>query len=223
MLTIHHLQVSQSERLPWLCEELSIPYDLKLHKRSPILSGPDMYALHPLGAAPIIQDGDITLAETEACAEYIINVHGGGRLYPKPKDSNYATFLYWYHFSNGTLQPAVSRQMVIAAAGLPADHQLTTMYKQKLSKYFELLDEHVGKNTWLAGEEFTAADVMIIFTLTTMRTFAGGDLSEYKNVLEYVKRCTDRPAYKAAREKADPELMDMTGGAAPPHFRKWML
>lgn len=82
MLTIHHLGRSQSERIIWLCEELGVPYELKRYKRDPvtILSPPELKALHPLGAAPIITDGKLVLAESEAIIEYIIAKYGGGRL-----------------------------------------------------------------------------------------------------------------------------------------------
>lgn len=95
-LTVHHLQVSQSERIVWLCEALGIDYDLKLYQRHPYLSPPEYLALHPLGAAPVItDDGGVLLAESEACVEYIIHVHGGGRLTVKPGEKNYADSLYW--------------------------------------------------------------------------------------------------------------------------------
>ena len=74
MLTIHHLGKSQSERIVWLCEELGVAYELKHHVRDPvtILSPPELVALHPIGAAPVISDGDLLLAESGAIVEYII-------------------------------------------------------------------------------------------------------------------------------------------------------
>jgi len=58
VLTVHHLQRSQSERIVWLCEELQIPYELKLYQRSPLLSPPELKAISPIGAAPLIDDED---------------------------------------------------------------------------------------------------------------------------------------------------------------------
>ena len=82
MLTVHHLHRSQSERIVWLCEELGIPYELKCYKRDPvtILAPPELKALHPMGAAPVITDDRLVLAESAAIVEYIIAKHGGGRL-----------------------------------------------------------------------------------------------------------------------------------------------
>ena len=82
MITIHHLGHSQSERILWLCEELSIPYELKRYTRDAVtrLSPPELKALHPLGAAPVIEDGGLMLAESAAIVEYLIARHGGGGL-----------------------------------------------------------------------------------------------------------------------------------------------
>ena len=72
MLRIHHLGHSQSERIVWLCEELNLPYELQHYTRDPvsILSPPELRVLHPLGAAPLIEDGDLLLAESAAIVEY---------------------------------------------------------------------------------------------------------------------------------------------------------
>ena len=74
MLTVHHLGKSQSERIVWLCEELEIPYELKRYARDPvtILAPADYKALHPIGAAPVITDGDLVLAESGAIVDYIM-------------------------------------------------------------------------------------------------------------------------------------------------------
>ncbi|KAF7377470.1 putative glutathione S-transferase [Mycena sanguinolenta] len=101
-LTVHHLNISQSERIPWLCEELAIPYEPKTYKRAPIFAPPELKALHPSGAAPIIQDGDLTLAESGACIEYIAHRHAGGALFLPPTHPAYAQFVCWWHWANGT-------------------------------------------------------------------------------------------------------------------------
>src|ERR1700683_329822 len=78
MLTVHHLGKSQSERIVWLCEELGIPYELKHTMRdvATMLAPADYKALHPIGAAPVITDGDLVLAESGAVVEYITAKYG---------------------------------------------------------------------------------------------------------------------------------------------------
>ena len=82
MLTVHHLGISQSDRIVWLCEELAIPYRLIRYERDPKtqFAPPEYRALTPFGTAPAITDGDLTLGESGAIIEYIIAKHGGGRL-----------------------------------------------------------------------------------------------------------------------------------------------
>lgn len=219
MLTVHHLQVSQSERIVWLCEELSIPYDLRLHKRDPVLSPDSIKALHPLGAAPIIQDGGLTLAESAACVDYIIHKHGGGRLALAPDHADYAAYLYWFHYANGTLQPSLGRCMTLKLAGVDEENGMSKLMHGKLDGYLAHMDERLGKtNAWLAGDEFTAADVMNVFTLTTMRTFYPLDLGKYGNILKYLQRVAQREGYRRAHERGDPGMEYMLEGPPPKSF-----
>ena len=118
MLTVHHLEKSQSERIVWLCEELGLSYELKRYERDPVsrLAPPAYQALHPSGTAPVISDGSLVLGESGAIIEYIIAKHGGGRLALGPDDPDYAHYLYWFHYANGTLQPSMGRNMILAGS-----------------------------------------------------------------------------------------------------------
>lgn len=182
-LTVHHLGHSQSDRVVWLCEELAIPYSLQKYDRSPVLAPPNFKALHPLGAAPVIEDDNgVKLAETEACFEYIINIHGGGRFLVKPGEQNYADFLFWYHVTNGTLQPAVGRVMAMQLAGIQEGNDTLTRYRAKVYQVLDLVNARLGEVPWLAGPEITAADMMIIFSLTTMREVRRNPSPEWHDV-----------------------------------------
>ena len=215
-LTIHHLQISQSERIPWLCEELSIPYTLTLHQRAPIFSPESIKSLHPLGQAPVIQDGSLTLAESGACAEYIVNKYGDGRLTLPPSHANYAEYLYWFHFANGNFQPQILRLLTLAH--VDKDGEASVGPKERFDATLKLMDERLKASEWLAGEEFTVADVMVVFSLTTMRVFYGYDLTDYEGILGYLQRVVQREGYKRARAKADPNLELMVEGKPPVHF-----
>ena len=106
-ILLEHLECSQSSRIIWLCEELGIPYEMNRNLRA--FSPPQpIKDANPLGQAPVIKDGDITLAESGAIVEYIVHKYGNGRLALTPSDSDYHKYLYWYHFANGTLQPALT-------------------------------------------------------------------------------------------------------------------
>src|SRR5689334_17661004 len=121
MLTVHHLGKSQSERIVWLCEELGIEYELKRYPRSPVLAPPEYKALHPIGAAPVITDGDLVLAESGAIVEYILSRYANGRLALTYSHPDFAQYLYWFHFANGTLQSSMGRCMILNRLKLAAD------------------------------------------------------------------------------------------------------
>ena len=190
MLKIHHLGHSQSERIVWLCEELGLPYELVHYTRDAVtrLSPPELKALHPLGAAPLIEDGGLLLAESAAIVEYIIARHGGGRLKLAPDHADYAAFLYWFHFSNGNLMPVLGRMMVVNRAQLPADHPVQQNAQVRLDRVLALVGARLGEVPYFAGQEFTAADVMSVFSLTTMRLFQPLDLAPYPNIRAYLQR-----------------------------------
>ncbi|KAI4212668.1 MAG: hypothetical protein LQ351_004559 [Letrouitia transgressa] len=218
VLTVHHLQASQSERIPWLCEEMQIPYNLILHQRAPIFSPQSIKDLNPLGQAPIIQDGSLTLAESAACAEYIIHVHGHGALALTPTHKNYPSYLYWFHFANGNLQPQLL--LLVQLGHISPNPSTIERYVQRLDASLALMNAHLlATGAWLAGEDFTAADIMTVFTLTTMRMFHPLDLSRYPGILSYLDRVAQREGYRKARAKADPELELMIEGKPPRPFR----
>ncbi len=208
MLIVHHLGRSQSERIVWLCEELGVPFELKRYERDPatVLAPPEYKALHPLGAAPVITDGDLVLAESGAVAEYILAKHGPGRLAPGPDHPTFADYLYWFHFANGTLQPTMGRNMVLRRVRPAEDDPTLLAAKGRLDRALGLVEARLGAAQWLAGAEFTAADIMNVFSLTTMRLFLPVDLSPYPAILSYLRRIGARDAYRRAMRKGDPDM-----------------
>ena len=204
MLTIHHLTTSQSERVLWLCEELGIDYKLVRHERLPDtrLAPPALRALTPMGTAPVMEDGDVVMGESGAIVEYIIHKHGGGRLALKPDHPDYAQYLFWFHFANGTLQPLMMRVLTLQRVNVPDDHPYSKAIHERLDRALGAMDARLEKNQWLAGSEFTAADIMSVFSLTTMREFVTVELDPYSNLHRYLGSSLTRPGYRTATERA---------------------
>jgi glutathione S-transferase len=211
MLTVHHLGKSQSERIVWLCEELGLPYQLKVYDRDKVtrLAPPDYKALHPLGAAPVIEDDGLMLAESGAIVEYLTAKYGKGRLVLAPDHPDYGQFVYWLHFANGTLQPATGRNMILGRLGLPDDNAVLRAMKGRLDLALGMVESRLGKADYLAGSVLTTADIMIVFTLTTMRLFLPFDLKAYPNIRAYLARIGQRDAYRRAMKKGDPDMAPM--------------
>lgn len=217
MLTVHHLGLSQSERIVWLCEELGLDYVLKIYDRDPVtrLAPPEYKKLHPLGAAPVITDGPVQIAESAAIVDYIIHMHGQGRLAVAPGQPHYADYLYWFHFANGSLQPVVGRIMMMRRLYPPADNPIIVASETRLKLALQMMDARLGQSPWLAGPDFTAAEIMTVFTLTTMRLFGPYDIAPYANILAWLQRVGARPAYQRAMQKGDPGLTPLLTAANP--------
>jgi glutathione S-transferase len=208
MLTVHHLGRSQSERIVWLCEELEIPYTLQCYTRDALtmLAPPEYKALHAIGTAPVIRDGELVLAESGAVVEYIIAKYGNGRLALPADHPDFAAFLYWYHFANGTLQSQMGRSMILNRLKLADDNPVLQATRARVDRSFDLVNARLGEAEYLAGREFTAADIMIGFSLTTMRYFLPYDIGRCPNILRYLALIGRRPAYRRAMEKGDPGM-----------------
>lgn len=208
MITIHHLGVSQSERIIWLFEELGLPYELKLYTRDPQtrLAPPQYKALHPMGTAPVITDGDVVLAESGAIIEYVIGKYGNGRLALPPPHKNFADYLYWFHFANGTMMPAQLVDLVVAWTGAPTDDPTIRGVCARTGLAWAQVEKRLGEVPYFAGAEFTAADIMMFFSLSTVRLFTPTEISKFPNTRAYLKRIGERPAYQRAMAKGDPEM-----------------
>ena len=102
MLTVYHLNESRSVRILWLLEEIGAPYQIVRFERDGTRRAPaELAAVHPLGKAPVIRDGDLVLAESGAIVEYLVERHGGGRLAPRPDTAACGRYLQWLHFAEG--------------------------------------------------------------------------------------------------------------------------
>jgi glutathione S-transferase len=211
MLTVHHLGRGQSERVVWLCEELGLDYRLVRYDRDPktILAPPELKALHPSGAAPLISDGGPILAESGAIVEYILAKYGAGRLAVPVSSLGFAVYLHWLHYANGTLQPALGRCLLTRRAQLPADHPVSIWAEGRRERALAYVEQRLASTPYLAGEAFTAADIMTVFSLTTMRLFVPFDLAPYPAISAYLQRIGAREAYRRAMEKGDPGFTPM--------------
>ncbi|KAJ5787590.1 Glutathione S-transferase/chloride channel C-terminal [Penicillium paradoxum] len=228
-LTIHHLGRSQSERIIWLAEELDIKYDFVFHKRDPIFSPQSIKDLHPSGTAPIIEDttspftsNKVILAESGAIIDYIIAAYGNGRLARTPKDRDeYLHFLEWYHWANASLQPTLFRVMMIMRTSDDPDAPHAKLSKMKLDNALDMLETRLGETgAYLVGNDVTAADIMAVCTLTTMRGFCPIEFDEqkHKNILAYLGRVGERPAYQRAMKICEGEDFVPILGAKPVQF-----
>ena len=209
MITIHHLGVSQSDRVVWLMEELGLPYELKWYNRKENGLAPEEFlALHPAATAPVITDGDKVLTESAAIVEYICHRYAGGKLTIAPNQPDYFDYLYWMQFNNNVIGLFFGRMGLRAGAHGEEADRVTGLIERREKGYYDYMDQHLAKKPFRAGSELTCADIMAMFPLTAMPLFGGPTIDHLPNVKAYVERVSARPAYIKA--------MKIAGPAAPP-------
>jgi glutathione S-transferase len=179
------------------------------------LATTDITCWHPTGAAPVLQDGDVLLAESGAIVEYILTKYGNGKLAISPSSPEYANYLYYLHFSNAYLQAGIMRLGLAKAAKMGPDHPSAKFAYRNFERGMKILDDRLKETKWLAGEEFTAADVMMVWCVTTCRLFAPFSLKGYSGILRWLKDVGERPGYRRAMEKGDPGMKPLLGEEQP--------
>jgi len=205
MITIYHLDSSRSERIVWLMEELALPYRLELFKRQPTGAAPDtLKSIHALGRAPIIRDGETVLAESGAIVDYIIHRYGQGRLAVAPESQDYARYLYWLHFAEGSLMAVLIVPLVLTRVPEGTASPAGVRMLERMRQTLVYIDAELAKASYFAGDTFSAADLMMTFPFTTMRLFLNYDLAPYPNILAFLARIEARPAYRKAMAVAGP-------------------
>jgi glutathione S-transferase len=215
MLTVHHLNNSRSQRVLWMLEELGVEYDIKRYQRDPktMLAPPELRAVHPLGKSPVITDGDMTLAESGAILEYLVERYGSGRFSP-PHGTSPARvrYDYWMHYAEGSAMPPLLLKLVAIRIGLakmpffvkPIARRIgetlqATFIDPQLKLHFGYVDDELAKWPWFAGETFSAADIQMSFPLETGTQRAAADTLPH--IRTFLGRIHARPAYKRALER----------------------
>lgn len=214
MITLHHLENSQSIRILWLLEELGIEYGFKMYDRDPVtMLAPDDYkAISPLGTAPVITHDDVVLAESNAIIDYILDQTPGNTLRPAADDPDRAAYLFWFQAAQGTYQPLQTMKFVhsIVVEKSPRlvrpiirkvmDRLNTLFIGPRLSAVMKKMEAALTERPFLAGDKFTAADIALGYTLN-MAAMRGGLNEDYPNTLAYIERMEARPAWQAALTK----------------------
>ncbi|MEM1139936.1 MAG: glutathione S-transferase [Pseudomonadota bacterium] len=204
MVTIYHLKNSRSERIVWLMEELGAPYEIEVFERQADLRAPEALAeIHPLGKSPVIRDGNVVLAESGAIIEYLLARHGGGRLTVTPDDPSYASYLYWFHFAEGSALGMLTSRLVhklLTQAGAPQVPFVEEYVNGTIEAHLAHMDSTLAKSPYFAGEDFTAADIMMMFVFETSERFLGEPLAAFPSITAYRTRISDRAAYAKAMQ-----------------------
>jgi glutathione S-transferase len=215
MIIVHHLNNSRSQRVLWLLEELGLPYEIVRYQRDPktMLAPRELRAIHPLGKSPILQDGEVTLAESGAIVEYLLERYGQGRLKPAVGSPDWLRFIYFLHYAEGSAMPPLLLKLVFVrmetapvpffakpVARMLAKGAQKAFVDPQLKLHLDYLEGEIGKSAWFAGEAFTAADIQMSFPLEAAASRGGLDASRPR-LHDFLQRIHARPAYQAALAK----------------------
>ena len=217
-VVVHHLENSRSQRVLWLLEELGVKYELKRYERDKktMLAPPELRAVHPLGKSPVLTDGGETIAESGAIVEYLVERYGDGRLVPVAGTPERRRYTYWLHYAEGSAMPPLLLKLLfekMKTGPVPfflkpvvrgiADKVLKMFVDPQLKLHVDYMETELGKHTWFASDEFTAADVQMSFPLEAAASRAEG-VAGLPNITGFLSRIHARPAYQRALERGGP-------------------
>jgi glutathione S-transferase len=218
MLTLHHLNNSRSQRVLWLLEELGLDYQIQRYQRdaTTMLAPASLRAVHPLGKSPVLTDGDMVLAESGAIVEAVIEQHGKGRLAPALGTPERLRYRYWLHYAEGSAMPPLLLKLIFdkientkmpffvkpIAKAISANVKKSFILPQ-LKTHLDFMEAELGKSLWFAGDEFSGADIQMSFPIEAAQARGGLDSSR-PNLMAYLARIRERPAYQRALEKGGP-------------------
>jgi glutathione S-transferase len=206
-ITVYHLSESRSERIVWLLEELSVPYELIEFKRLvPSMEAPPEYRdLHPMGTSPMIGDEGRILVESGAIVEYIVERYGNGRLVPQRNTPEYTRYVQWMHFSEGMAMSGLMNEALLCMSGADAARvPVLGSLRRRNDRMMDYINDELGRSRYFAGDEFSAADIMMTFIFPVYIRFLQRPLAPYPNAVQYMRRIEGRAAYERAMSRANP-------------------
>jgi glutathione S-transferase len=218
MITVHHLNNSRSQRVLWLLEELGLEYEIVRYQRDAktMLAPPELRKVHPLGKSPVITEDGLTIAESGAIVEYLVERHGQGKLKPASGTAEQLRYTYWLHYAEGSAMPPLLMSLVFrriptqpmpffvrpVARGI-SDKVLTSFIEPQLKQHRDYLEGELKNREWFAGDEFTAADIQMSFPVEAFAA-RGGLGGKKSRLADWLKRIQARPAYERALERGGP-------------------
>ena len=215
MIVVHHLENSRSQRVLWLLEELGLDYQVKRYARDPhtLLAPAALREVHPLGKSPVLTDDGLTLAESGAIVEYLVERYGAGRLAPPPGSEERLRYRYWMHFAEGSAMPPLVMKLVferMERSPMPffvrpiaraiAGRVKKGFIEPNIARQLDFMEAELARSVWFAGNELTAADIQMSFPLEAAAARGGLD-AKRPRLVAFLSRIHDRPAYRRALER----------------------
>ncbi|GHD10813.1 glutathione S-transferase family protein [Tianweitania populi] len=202
MITVHHLNNSRSQRVIWMLEELELPYEIKRYERLPtLMAPPELRQVHPLGKSPVIEDEGRVIAESGAIVEYLVE-KAGGRLGAPDDVEGALRYRHFLHYAEGSLMPPLLLKLVLSKVPIMGRFAMKRI-QPMIDVHLDYVESALKQRQWFAGDDMTAADIMMSFPLEAARARAGLDRDRPKTI-SWLTKIQSRPAYKRALQKGGP-------------------
>ena len=189
---------SRAVRTVWLLEEIGKPYDLvRFTLGQKEMRGPEYAKVNPNGRVPTLVDGDTTITESTAIAQYLGAMYAP-ELTPGPATGNFATYLQWLNYAEGMIMPPINNY-VVETILLPPERrneEIAARSLKLLNRTLGAVEGHMEGQSFLAGN-FTVADTITGHAIIMSRRL-GADFSDCPNLNAYANRLEERDAFKAA-------------------------
>lgn len=199
MLTIYHVPITRSLRVLWLCQELDLPHEVRTIDFSPAYRATAQWRrLNPVGKVPVMSDGDLTMFESGAMVQYLLDRYGDGRLQPTAGSAEHALYLQWSWFAEATyarpLGEIVNHGREFGKTGQIA--AVLDEMKARARLCSEAVDQALEGRSYLLGDTFSAADIMMGYSVMLAERLTS--IEGLPNLQAYWKRLAARPAYQRA-------------------------
>ena len=205
-IIVHHLENSRSQRILWMLEELDLAYEVERYQRDPktMLAPPALKRIHPLGKSPVIvdtDDDDRVVAETGAIIDYLVE-KADGRLGPPSNRAGVLRYRHFLHYAEGSLMPPLFVKLVLSRIPL-FGKAAQRKFQPIIDVHLDYVESELTARPWFAGEEMTAADIMMSFPLEAAQSRAGLDATR-PHTIAWLERIHARPAYRRALQVGGP-------------------
>ena len=200
MITIHHSPMSRSTRVVWFCEEIGLKYRLEtVEMFSDAMQRPEYLAINPLGKVPAIEDGDFVLWETSAILQYLDAKYGEGQLMPPRNTQAGALAIQWLDYGENPLT-VIMGEIAAHSGPMPEERRVPALVdrgREVAQQIVTVVEQALGSNQWILGDNFSAADIMLVFGLM-IADYLGYVNRGTPRVRAYVDRAMARPAFQRA-------------------------
>ncbi len=195
-IKLHHLNASRSQRLVWLLEELGVTHEIVHYTRHPEtnLAPESLLEIHPMGKSPLLEDGDVVIAETGAIAEYLVAKYDPDhQLHPRVSDADFPKYIEWMHAAEGA--PFLPFLMTVYIRVAQAEgSMLETRMQAEQVKAMAFIEQHLSQNDYFGGKNFSAADCLMGFGVMFMSMRE--DFANYPAMTAWLAKVQARPAFE---------------------------